>query len=43
MFNWIWLFWWLILDYWVVMDEMFGDVVVYVLIYEIGYYFGLSD
>jgi len=32
-----------ILDYWSENEETLGDIVSHVLIYEIGYHFGLSD
>ncbi|PHP68598.1 Zn-dependent protease [Zhengella mangrovi] len=32
-----------ILDYWAESDETLGDIVVHVLIHEIGHHFGLSD
>jgi predicted Zn-dependent protease with MMP-like domain len=32
-----------ILDYWAENDETLGDIIVHVLIHEIGHHFGLSD
>lgn len=32
-----------ILDYWAENDETLGDIVIHVLVHEIGHHFGLSD
>lgn len=41
--DWIVLYCCVILDEWIEIGVWFDDLVVYVMIYEIGYYFGLSD
>jgi predicted Zn-dependent protease with MMP-like domain len=41
--NMIWLYRRPILDYWAEHDESLGDIIVHVLVHEIGHHFGLSD
>jgi predicted Zn-dependent protease with MMP-like domain len=41
--NLIWLYRRPILDYWAEHDEALGDIIVHVLVHEIGHHFGLSD
>jgi predicted Zn-dependent protease with MMP-like domain len=41
--NMIWLYRRPILDYWAEHEESLGDIIVHVLVHEIGHHFGLSD
>jgi len=41
--NMIWLYRRPILDYWAEHDEALGDIIIHVLVHEIGHHFGLSD
>jgi predicted Zn-dependent protease with MMP-like domain len=41
--NMIWLYRRPIIDYWAEHEESLGDIVVHVLVHEIGHHFGLSD
>ena len=41
--NMIWLYRRPILDYWAEHDEALGNIIIHVLVHEIGHHFGLSD
>jgi len=41
--NMIWLYRRPILDYWAEHDESLGNIIIHVLVHEIGHHFGLSD
>ena len=41
--NMIWLYRRPIIDYWAEHEESLGDIIVHVLVHEIGHHFGLSD
>jgi predicted Zn-dependent protease with MMP-like domain len=41
--NMIWLYRRPMLDYWAEHDESLGDIIIHVLVHEIGHHFGLSD